>query len=162
MLGFSDDFEKSVNELDDDYVRHLGIENVVRQMIESNLEAFGDESMNQGELLEAIGFSATGIANLSYFIDPQVTHFTLSNWIDLYLDKLFRPAKGVITASNFPFQEETFNEVFSHQQNSQAESDSSKALKMINFTLKQAADDWIKTQTDPNTVARHLEQGETI
>ncbi len=162
MLGFSDDFEKSVNELDTDYVDHLGLENVVRQMIESNLEAFGDESMNQGELLEAIGFSATGIADLSHFIDPQVTHFTLSNWINLYLDKLFRPTTGVITASNFPFQEETFNEVFSHQQNYQAEADSSKALRMINFTSKQAADDWIKTMTDPNTVARHLEQGETI
>ncbi len=56
-----------MEELDTEYIDHVGVEHVVHQMIERNLEAFGDASRNQTELFKDIGFSDIGAARLNCF-----------------------------------------------------------------------------------------------
>ncbi len=134
-----------MEELDTEYIDHVGVEHIVCQMIERNLEAFGDESRSQTELLRAIGFSDIEAARFSEFIDPEITHYTLSNWLDLYLETLFSSG-GAISASNFPFQEETVNQEFSHQHSSTAEG--GNTLKIINFTSQDEKDIWIRSKIE--------------
>jgi hypothetical protein len=145
FFGFSKELLKNIEGLDKEYVAHVGVKHIVHQMMERNLEAFGDGSRNQKALFEAIGFSDLGAARFSEFIDPEITHYTLSNWLDLYLDTLFSPG-GAISASNFPFQEETVNQVFSQKHSSTAEGE--KTLKMINFTSQDEKDIWIRNEME--------------
>ncbi len=145
FLGFSNELVENVEELDKEYINHVGVEHVVHEIIERNLEAFGDESRSQTELFKAIGFSDIEAASFSDFIDPEITHYTLSNWLDLYLETMFSSG-GAISASNFPYKEETVNQEFSHQHSSTVEG--GNVLKMINFTSKDEKDIWIRSEME--------------
>ncbi len=134
-----------MNNFDKEYIDHVGVEHIVRQMIESNLATFGNESRSQTELFKAIGFSDNEAARFSDFINPEITHYTLSNWIGLYLETLFSSGKA-ISASNFPFQEETVNQEFSHQHSSTVEG--GNPLKIINFTSQDEKDIWIRSEIE--------------
>jgi hypothetical protein len=158
FLGFSDEFEEKMNALDDEYVDHVGVEHVARQMIERNLEELADETMDQTELLKAIGFSEIGASRFSNFVDDSVAHLSFSNWLDLYVEKLFAP-KDAITASNFPFQEETVNSPFFYDCSPKA---GGNTLTLINFTSKKDLDDWIRSQTDPFRIQQFLTEGKLI
>jgi hypothetical protein len=152
-MGFSTKFEEEVIGLDKEYVDHMGVENVVREMIERNLEDLGDESMDQTELFKAIGFSERGAAQFSDFIDDSITHLSFANWLDLFLEKVFSP-KGDITASKFPFHEEIVDRLF----NCSLGEDGNN-LAMINFESKGSLDDWIREQNDPGRNHRLLQEG---
>jgi hypothetical protein len=157
-MGFSVEFEAKLNAMNQEYVDHMGVENVVRQMIERNLEEFGDESMDQTELLKTMGFSEIGAARFSHFIDDSDTHLSFANWLDLYLEEMFAP-KGPITVSNFPFQEEIVNSEFNHQCSPKL---GGITLKLINFSSKYSLKNWVSEQTDPNRVHREINAGKIL
>jgi hypothetical protein len=144
-LGLSEDFKASINELDNDYVSHIGTENVIRQMIEKNFED-NSEQLELTILLQKIGFSQAGSEELVVFIDLSVTHYLLWNWIELVLEVKFSPGLP-ISCSGFPYQHIEENQHFFLSLNTDVYPNSQR-LMAYNFTSSDDFQNWITNQND--------------
>jgi hypothetical protein len=144
-LCLSKDFKARINELDNDYVSHVGTENVIRQMIEKNFED-NSEQLELTILLQKIGFSQTGSEELVFFIDESVTHYLLWNWIELFLEVKF--SRGLpISCSGFPYQHNEENKHFFLSLNTDVY-ENSQRLMAYNFTSSDDFQNWITNQND--------------
>jgi hypothetical protein len=144
-LGLGEDFKARINELDNDYVSHVGTENVIRQMIEKNFEN-NSEQLELTILLQKIGFSQTGSEELVFFIDESVTHYLLWNWIELFLEVKF--SRGLpISCSGFPYQHNEENKHFFLSLNTDVY-ENSQRLMAYNFTSSVDFQNWITNQND--------------
>ena len=142
-MGLSDEFKTRINKLDDDSVCHVGIENVIRQMIEKNFEDIS-ETLELTVLLEKVGFSQAGVEELVAFIDASVTHYLLWNWIELFLEVKFTWGLPVCS-SGFPYQTAKQNEFFIHRLDSEIYPNS-KNFTVYNFTKPLDFQKWTETQ----------------
>ncbi len=144
-MGLGEDFKARINELDNDYVSHVGTENVIRQMIEKNFEN-NSEQLELTILLQKIGFSQTGSEELVFFIDESVTHYLLWNWIELFLEVKF--SRGLpISCSGFPYQHNEENKHFFLSLNTDVY-ENSQRLMAYNFTSSVDFQNWITNQND--------------
>ncbi len=144
-MSLSEDFKARINELDNDYVSHVGTENVIRQMIEKNFED-NSEQLELTILLQKIGFSQTGSEELVVFIDLSVTHYLLWNWIELFLEVKF--CGGLpISCSGFPYEHNEENKHFSLSLNTDVYPNS-QGLTAYNFTSPEDFKNWIKNHKE--------------
>ena len=98
-LKLSDGFKAQVKMYDEVYIEHMGIENVVNVVIWQNFGSISEE--NEVENLQDIGITEEGALEFSDFMKPEITHYTVCNWLYLYLTVTLHPPVP-ITLSQFP------------------------------------------------------------
>ena len=98
-LKLSKEFQNQVLKFSQQYIDQIGLENVVVSLIWKNFSCIPEE--NELEHLHVIGFTKEGAASLESFIEAKVTHYTLSNWLYLYLDVILHPKEP--KSLSYPF-----------------------------------------------------------
>ncbi len=54
-----------------------------------------DGSLELSSLISLMGFSEDGVKRILNFIDPKVSHLTIINWIELFVEVHLTPAKFI-------------------------------------------------------------------
>ncbi|XP_047146503.1 uncharacterized protein LOC124819198 isoform X2 [Hydra vulgaris] len=111
-INLNENFKRELEVLDDTYIEHVGLENLIVERMEANLDLLGgefgldigrlnkeDEELSNGEnaesraeFLKKVGFSITGAENFKNFIVTTIQHRSLQNWLDF--DKTFDKTIG--------------------------------------------------------------------
>ncbi|XP_047146881.1 uncharacterized protein LOC101237440 [Hydra vulgaris] len=123
-INLNKNFKKELEVLDDTYIEHVGLENIIIERMKANLDLLegecglgigcvneedeellnGENAKSRAEFFKKVGFSTTGAENFENFIVPTIKHCSFQNWLDIYLEKIFFSENLITCFHGFPFE----------------------------------------------------------
>ncbi len=106
-----------------------------------------DGSLELSCLFSLMGFSEEGVKRILKFVDPKVSHLTIRNWIELFVDVHLTPAR-FITKTNI-VTSESLNECFYFDlTNDCYKGHKTGKVKVIHFDEEEKLNKWVEERLE--------------